>query len=50
LRAQDRSELSERPGDWHGVSSNASMTEAVKLLAVFVMEGEETQLTTPLEN
>jgi quercetin dioxygenase-like cupin family protein len=40
--------FSEMPGDRHGVSSNASDTEAAKLLAVFVVDTNETQLTTPL--
>jgi quercetin dioxygenase-like cupin family protein len=42
--------FSELPGDRHGVSANASKTESAKLLAVFVLDTNETQLTIPLEN
>jgi quercetin dioxygenase-like cupin family protein len=35
------------PGDRHGVSANASETEPAKLLAVFVVDTNETELTTP---
>jgi quercetin dioxygenase-like cupin family protein len=38
--------FSEYPGDRHGVSENASKTEAAKLLAVFVVDTAETELTT----
>ena len=38
------------PGDRHGVSANASETQSAKLLAVFVVDTNETVLTTPLEN
>ena len=34
----------EMPGDHHGVSANASDTEAAKLLAVFVVDTDETNL------
>jgi quercetin dioxygenase-like cupin family protein len=34
----------ERPGDHHGVSANASDTEPSKLLAVFVVDTDETNL------
>jgi quercetin dioxygenase-like cupin family protein len=40
--------FSEMPGDRHGVSANASETEPAKLLAVFVVDTNETELTTPL--
>ena len=36
------------PGDRHGVSANASQTEPAKLLAVFVVDTNETQLTIPI--
>jgi quercetin dioxygenase-like cupin family protein len=39
--------FSEKPGDRHGVSANASETEPAKLLAVFVVDTNETELTTP---
>ena len=39
--------FSELPGDRHGVSANASQTEPAKLLAVFVVDTSETELTTP---
>jgi quercetin dioxygenase-like cupin family protein len=42
--------FSEMPGDRHGVSANASETRPAKLLAVFVVDSNETQLTTPLGN
>jgi quercetin dioxygenase-like cupin family protein len=42
--------FSEMPGDRHGVSANASDTEPAKLLAVFVLDTNETELTTPLGN
>jgi quercetin dioxygenase-like cupin family protein len=41
---------SERPGDRHSVSANASETEPAKLLAVFVVDTNETELVIPLEN
>jgi quercetin dioxygenase-like cupin family protein len=41
--------FSEFPGDRHSVSENASTTEPARLLAVFVVDTEETNLTTPLE-
>jgi quercetin dioxygenase-like cupin family protein len=37
----------EFPGDRHGVSENASATEPARLLAVFVVDTDETELTTP---
>ena len=42
--------FSEMPGDRHGVSANASKTKPAKLLAVFVVDTNETELTTPLGN
>ncbi|MEC9434835.1 MAG: cupin domain-containing protein [Pseudomonadota bacterium] len=43
-RAMDN--FSEMPGDFHDVSANASKTEPAKLLAVFVVDSDETELTT----
>ena len=40
--------FSELPGDRHNVSANASETEPAKLLAVFVLDTNETELTVPL--
>ena len=42
--------FSEMPGDRHNVSANASATEPAKLLAVFVVDSNETVLTTPFGN
>jgi quercetin dioxygenase-like cupin family protein len=42
--------FSEAPGDRHGVSANASETKPAKLLAVFVVDTSETELTTPFGN
>jgi len=42
--------FSELPGDRHGVSANASQTKPAKLLAVFVVDINETQLTIPIGN
>ena len=41
--------FSEMPGDRHSVSENASKTEPAKLLAVFVVDADEKELTTPIE-
>ena len=41
--------FSEMPGDRHSVSENGSKTEPAKLLAVFVVDTEEKELTTPYE-
>ena len=41
--------FSEMPGDRHGVSANASMTVPAKLLAVFVVDTNEKELTTPFD-
>src|ERR1044071_5957578 len=38
--------FAEMPGDHHGVSANASDTEPAKLLAVFVVDTDETKLVT----
>ena len=40
--------FSERPGDRHAVSANASDSEPAKLLAVFVLDTAETELVTPI--
>ena len=40
---------SELPGDRHAVSENASSTEPARLLAVFVLDTDETALVTPYE-
>src|SRR5260221_69771 len=42
--------FSELPGDRHGVSANASKTKPAKLLAVFVVDTNETELTIPFGN
>jgi hypothetical protein len=42
--------FSELPGDRHGVSANASKTKPAKLLAVFVVDTSETELTIPFGN
>ena len=41
---------SEVPGDRHSVSANASKTQPTKLLAVFVVDTNETDLTIPFGN
>ena len=41
--------FSEMPGDRHSVSENASQTAPAKLLAVFVVDTDEKELTTRLE-
>ncbi len=41
--------FSELPGDRHAVSENASKTEPAKLLAVFVVDTAERELTFPLK-
>lgn len=40
--------FSEMPGDRHGVSENASKTKSAKLLAVFVVDTTQKELTFPL--
>jgi len=42
--------FSELPGDHHGVSENASRTQPAKLLAVFVVDTAQTELTFPLRD
>jgi quercetin dioxygenase-like cupin family protein len=42
--------FSELPGDRHGVSANASETKPAKLLAVFAIDANETELTIPFRN
>ena len=42
--------FSELPGDRHAVSANASTTKPAKLLAVFVVDTDEKELTIPLRN
>src|SRR5689334_13119605 len=42
--------FSELPGDRHAVSANASETQPAKLLAVFVVDTNETELTIPFGN
>jgi len=39
--------FTELPGDRHGVSANASETLPARLLAVFVVDTDETELTIP---
>jgi quercetin dioxygenase-like cupin family protein len=39
----------ETPGSLHSVSRNASTTEPAKLLAVFVVDSGDKQLTTPVK-
>jgi quercetin dioxygenase-like cupin family protein len=41
--------FAENPGDRHAVSANASDTEPARLLAVFVVATEATELTFPLD-
>ena len=41
--------FSEFPGDRHGVSENASTTEPAKLLAVFVVDTDQTELVLPYD-
>ncbi|MCV3735890.1 cupin domain-containing protein [Rhizobium sp. TRM96647] len=42
--------FTELPGDRHDISANASKTEPAKLLAVFVVDTDDTELTTPLKH
>jgi quercetin dioxygenase-like cupin family protein len=42
--------FSKLPGDRHAVSANASATKPAKLLAVFVVDTNETELTIPFGN
>ena len=45
-----RQTFSELPGDRHGVSANANETKPAKLLAVFVVDTNETELVIPFGN
>jgi quercetin dioxygenase-like cupin family protein len=40
---------SEAPGATHSISRNASKTEPAKLLAIFVLDTNDTPLTTPVK-
>jgi quercetin dioxygenase-like cupin family protein len=40
----------ELPSDRHGVSANANETKPAKLLAVFAVDTNETELTIPFAN
>ena len=40
---------SEAPGATHSISRNASKTEPAKLLAVFVVDTDDKNLTTPVK-
>ena len=40
---------SEPPGATHSISRNASTTEPAKLLAVFILDTNDTLLTTPIQ-
>ena len=40
--------FSELPGDHHGMSANARDTASAKLLVVFVVDSEGTDLTVPI--
>jgi quercetin dioxygenase-like cupin family protein len=40
--------FTELPGDRHSVSENASKTKPARLLAVFVVDTDDTALTTPI--
>ena len=42
--------FSEMPGDRHSISANASETQPARLLAVFVVDTNEKDLTIPLGN
>jgi quercetin dioxygenase-like cupin family protein len=42
--------FSELSGDRHAVSANTSQTKPAKLLAVFVVDTNETELTIPFGN
>jgi quercetin dioxygenase-like cupin family protein len=46
-RSRTGENWTELPGDHHGVSANASATYAAKILAVFVVDDHETELTIP---
>src|SRR5262245_23279231 len=40
----------EMPGERHGVSANASKTKPAKLLAMFIVNTNKTELTIPCQN
>ena len=42
--------MKRKTADRHGVSANASETKPAKLLAVFVVDTNETELTIPFGN
>ncbi|MBY5366808.1 cupin domain-containing protein [Rhizobium leguminosarum] len=42
--------FSEMPGDRHGVSANGSKRQPARLLAVFVVDTSQKELTYPLKN
>ena len=42
--------FSELPGDRHGIRANASKTKPPKLLAMFVVDTNETEPTIPFAN
>lgn len=41
--------FTEMPGDRHDVSANASKTKPAKLLAVFIVDTDDTKLVTPID-
>jgi quercetin dioxygenase-like cupin family protein len=45
-----RQSFSEMPGAHHSVSANASKAKPAKLLAVFVVDTNESELTIPFGN
>ena len=45
-----RQSFPELPGDRHNISANASEAKPAKLLAVFVVDTNETELTIPFGN
>ena len=46
---KDGESFSEMPGDRHGVSENASKAKPAKLLAVFVVDTSQKELTFPIK-
>lgn len=42
--------FTELPGDFHNISANGSQTKPAKLLAVFVVDTNDTELTTPAKS
>lgn len=47
MRYRTGENWTELPGDHHGVSANASDSHPAKILAVFVVDDHETELTIP---